>query len=394
MLKKARKASKGPQDTDIVFDPNTLIELAGKDPSFSFRWGDPSKKKDGKKPNALKQKRRFIGHPNGSMRQLHHLFAEKLRVAITKIEGRDGYNLRILPTATGCLQGRNPLRNAMRHEQGEYFYITDFAHAYPSVDLERLTILLVFIFRYTTYGSDYTIESLERNELAKFAMRTDTVYGPMLSFVHFAFGGFAGKGLAVGGNLSPYLLNLYCEVFVNTRLRSLCRTFGEQGEPQRDITITQYVDDIVFSRGIVIGSTLREKIREIFVDAGFQVNHRKSKVLKRSMGTVFITKQGLRSPVHSNEEKRDAILVFPQKKRRRLHGIIKSYLVTGKNGTFALWNDEPEVIRGIIAEFIHYYKNVETPTATDMKTFALCKEFQEVSDKYRRRYKGKRPVDR
>jgi len=385
MLNKAPRASKRPLNNESVFNPNTLIELAGKDPSFSFRWGDPSEKKEEKKPSKLKKKRRLIGHPNSSMRRLHHLFEEKLREAISKIEGHDGYNLRMLPTATGCIQGRNPLLNAKKHEQGEYFYITDFAHAYPSVDLERLTVLLVFIFSYSTHGVDYTIESLERNELAKFAMRSDALYNPMLSFVHFAFGGFAGKGLAVGGNLSPYMLNLYCEVFVNTRLRKLCQKYSSKEEPWRDITVTQYVDDIVFSRGIALDRVTRRMIRDIFFDAGFQVNHRKSRVLKRSMGTVFVTKQGLRSPTDSGEEK-NAVLVFPQKKRRRLHGIIKSYLVPGRDAPFALWNDEPEVIRGLIAEFIFYYKNVATQTATDRKTFALCKEFQMVSEKYRKPY--------
>jgi hypothetical protein len=102
------------------------------------------------------------------------------------------------------------------------------------------------------------------------------------------------------------------------------------------------------------------------------------------MGTVFVTKVGMREDTDESEDAKPAILVFPQKKRRRIHGIIQSYL------TKELWNDSPEVIRGIIAEFLHYYKCVVTPTRSDAKTFALCKEFERVSEPYRKDYKKKR----
>jgi hypothetical protein len=209
-----------------------------------------------------------------------------------------------------------------------------------------------------------------------------------------AFGGMYGDGLAVGGNLSPYLLNLYCEVFLDSRLREKFAKAEDKLAPERTITYTRYVDDLVFSRGILISIDTRREIRNYIEEAGFEINHRKSRVLARKMGTVFVTKQGLGESMEEelmgDEDAEEsgknlpAVLVFPQKKRRRIHGIIGSYLAP------KFWNDAPEVVRGLIAEFLHYYKNVETKTKTDAKTFALCKQFLEASHGYRRRYNGTR----
>jgi hypothetical protein len=150
------------------------------------------------------------------------------------------------------------------------------------------------------------------------------------------------------------------------------------------VTYTRYVDDLVFSRGIPIPFFMRQEIRRFITEAGFAVNHRKSTVRSRQMGTVFVTKIGMREDSAESGEAKPAILVFPQKKRRRIHGIIQSYL------TKELWNESPEVIRGIIAEFLHYYKQVVIPTKTDAKTFALCKEFERVSEPYRKDYTKKK----
>jgi hypothetical protein len=365
------------------FDPNTLLSEVSGVPDFNFRWGDPKEKKGVKPPNKLRGKRRLIGHPNGAMRKLHHLFETFLRHQLEAM-GDDGKWLRILPSATGCVKKSNPMKNSEKHTQGEFFYTTDFAHAYPSVDLDRLSLLLTFIFRHEEYSVHYSVDQFARNELAHFALRSDPLFPRMQSFVAFAFGGMHGKGLAVGGPLSPMLLNLYCEVFLDSRLRTFFFKKLDRKAPERTVTYTRYVDDLVFSRGIPIPFFMRQEIRQFIADAGFAVNHRKSTVRSRHMGTVFVTKVGMREDTDESEDAKPAILVFPQKKRRRIHGIIQSYL------TKELWNDSPEVIRGIIAEFLHYYKCVVTPTRSDAKTFALCKEFERVSEPYRKDYKKKR----
>ncbi len=375
-----------PPESQIIdgsLDPNTLLAEVRGVPDFTFKWGYPKEKNGVKLSSKLRGKRRMIGHPNSAMRELHERFGALLKHQLEAM-GDDGKWLRILPSATGCVRKSNPMKNSEKHAQGEFFYITDFAHAYPSVDLERLTLLLVFIARHEEYRVDYSIAQFARNELAHFAIRSDPLYAPMCNFVAFAFGGLYGKGLAVGGPLSPMLLNLYCEVFLDSRLRTFFFKRLDKQAPERTVTYTRYVDDLVFSRGIPIPSFLRREIRQFILDAGFEVNHCKSSVRSRRMGTVFVTKIGMGQNEGAVTEASPALLVFPQAKRRRIHGIIQSYL------TENFWNDSPEVVRGVIAEFLHYYKHVVTPTKTDAKTFALCKEFERVSDPYRKRYKEKK----
>lgn len=350
--------------------------------SFHFIW------------KQIGEKRRLIGRPNKPMVELHELFGKYLRGKIAQM-GKEGKNLISLPSSTGCVLGSNPLKNAEKHAHGKFFYVTDFTHAYPSLDLKRLSLLLVYILKYDYYRADYSLKSLARNELAHFTLQGDQLYEPMLSFVKFTFGGIRGVGLAVGGNLSPYLLNMYCEVYLDSHLRQIFKHRDVKHAPERTITYTRYVDDLVFSRGVLVSEQVRKEIRTLIINAGFMVNHRKSKVLMREMGTVFVTKVGLGESVKETTSTCDdtkiipttpATLVFPQKKRRKLHGIIGSYLAT------PFQNDAPEEVRGVIAEFLHYYKHVVTPTETDVKTFGLCKKFQEVSDEYRKRYRDKRPT--
>ncbi|MEK7115609.1 MAG: hypothetical protein AAB862_01540, partial [Patescibacteria group bacterium] len=124
----------------------------------------------------------------------------------------------------------------------------------------------------------------------------------------------------------------------------------------------------------IIGD-IRRELRRRITHGGFKINHRKSKVLSREMGTVSVTKVGLRDDTFT--VKGEAVLVFPQKKRRRLHGMIGSYI----NGQM----DWPEKVGGLVAEFLYYYKNVGEQTATDCKTFKLCKEFEADWAKYRYR---------
>jgi hypothetical protein len=70
----------------------------------------------------------------------------------------------------------------------------------------------------------------------------------MERFVHMAFGGEGGRGLAVGGPVSPYLLNLYCEVFLDSSDHgSTWKSSEDRRDPDKEILYTRYVDDLVFS---------------------------------------------------------------------------------------------------------------------------------------------------
>lgn len=339
---------------DMIMRPELVGRSFGGFPQIAFEWRD------------VRGKNRLIGIPNRPMRRLHQAFGTYLRSLAQAADGA-GYGIRKLPSATGCVSGSNPLQNIKRHEGGRCFYITDLVDAYANVSLERLARLITFLIQYDLYidelllarfGEDDRTERLER----------DPLYRPVLSFLQIHFGGQYGRGLAVGGPLSPYLMNLYCEVYLDAPLRRFC----ERREEGSKITYTRYVDDLVFSSPSFFGAGTRRHIRAIITKSGFAVNHQKSRVNLLTMGQVSITKLGLELVREAHYPK--TRIVFSQAKRKKLHGIIHGYL------TFRM--DWPEKVSGYVAEFLHYYRQTREKTATDRKTFALCQRFREEWGKY------------
>lgn len=335
-----------------------FLGAIGGEPKMDFHWKEVAGKK------------RLLGNPNKAMRALHELFGQHIRSAIRSIDKDTNYGIRRLPSAAGCVPSSNPLKNALRHAEGRFFYVTDLKDAYPSINLERLALFLTFLFRYEEYaiGGNVSLRffmwSDEHNRI-----RQDPLFRQLLTLLRCHFSGPHGKGLAIGGPLSPYLMNLYGEVFLDSQLRLWC--------VERGIVYTRYVDDLVFSSETAfIRGDWRKEIRKFVDAAGFRPNHRKSKVLVLEKGAVFITKVGLESrPEHTT-----ARLVFPQRKRRRLRNAIMDYLT---------WQtDWPEKVSGLVAEFLYHYKSVKRRTASDHKTFALCQAFEAEWSKYR---KGPRP---
>ncbi len=322
----------------------------------------------------VRGKKRLIGVPNRSMRSLHRRLDTFLHDLVMATDSA-GYGVRKLPSATGCVSGSNPQKNALAHRKGKCFYITDLVNAYANVSLPRLALFITFLMRYEDYVDEVSLSWFALDERTE-VLAEDWAYRPVLSFLRAHFAGQFGRGLAIGGPLSPYLMNLYCEVFLDMPLRKLCE--------KREITYTRYVDDLVFSATFFIGQETRRRLRAIIEESSFSVNHKKSRLQLQSMGPVAITQtvlerpfdlelfRGHRPPTPENMQRASSaaspLLVFPQKKRRKLHGLIHSYL------TFEM--DWPEKVSGYVAEFLHYYKHVGTKTATDKKTFALCRQFQ------------------
>jgi hypothetical protein len=336
-----------------IRNPLDFLSGIGGKPTIDFHWKE------------VAGKRRLIGNPNGPMRLLHERFKKQI-LGLLELMGRDGFYLRTLPSSTAFVKKSNPLKNAEKHIVGKFFYITDIADAYSSVDLRRLAVLLVYIEQYPIYSLEFSVKQLSTNDEYRELVEKDPIFKPILSFLEVYCSGLGGMGLAVGGPISPYLFNLYCEMWVDWKLRALCE--------KKEITYTRYADDLTFSRRVIIGEDARREIREIIQKAGFRINHAKSKVLSIEMGTVFVTKIGLRF-----NGDLPAILVYPQWKRRKLHGIIGSYLA----GPDVF--DWPEKVSGYVAEFLYYYKKTRTKTATDVKTFARCREFEREWRKYRHR---------
>lgn len=346
-----------PELLGVSDNPLQLASAIGGQARMDFYWKE------------IGGKRRLIGNPNKPMRKLHDLFGGYIRESVRIMED-DSYPLRKFPSAAAFVDGANHLKNAQRHAGGKFFYVTDIWNAYPSVDLERLAALIVYIRKYSEYKVDFSLFMLGQSPSLSGELRSDVLFPPMHTFLKVFCSGIHGQGLAVGGPMSPFLFNLFCEVYVDAGLRQLCK--------RNDIVYSRYADDLVFSRSKPIIGDIRRELRKCITSGGFKINHRKSKVLSREMGTVFITKMGLRgAPFAVSGELEKYSLVFPQKKRRCLHGMIGSYL----NGQM----DWPEKVGGLVAEFLHYYKNVGRPTSTDNKTFWLCKKFEADWAKYRYR---------
>ncbi len=336
-------------EMDNHISPDYLGVLGGK-PNMDFFWKE------------VAGKRRLIGNPNKAMRVLHRLFGDYILKGVKSTDD-SGYGIRKLPSATGCVPDSNPLKNAQKHAKGRFFYITDLKNAYPSVDLDRLALVIVYLSRYEDYCTEISTKFFAEDRYLGL-LRETPLFGQMFLLLRHYFAGMQGTGLAVGGPLSPYLMNLYCEVYLDSRLRRWCE--------RHDIIYTRYVDDLAFSSAIPIDENQRREIRRFVRESGFEVNRRKSKVLALVQGTVFITKVGL----EYQPGKEAARVVFPQGKRRTLHTLIGSYLTEQ--------TDWPEKVSGLIAEFLYHYKNVWPKTETDKKTFALCQAFEREWAKYRK----------
>lgn len=359
-MRQVKTAPQGPFVEVRIHEVSTPLEYAkivGGRPCIDFSW-----REDGG------GKRRLIGNPNKATRRLHALLEAEIKTFVKRMGDDENYPLRRLPSSTAFVRGSNHLKNALKHIEGKFFYITDIQNAYPSVDLKRLAAILVYLRGYREYKFTISLRRLGQSGDAFEHLRSDPLFNDYHTFLQLYCAGLHGEGLAVGGPLSPLLFNLYCEVYVDSALRKICENY--------DITMTRYADDLVFSREKPIIGDIRRELREIIARAGFTVNHRKSRVLSREMGTTFVTKVGLHDSRSVGTPMKEGVLVFPQKKRRRLHGMIGSYL--------SEQTDWPEKVSGFVAEFIYYHKNVKVPTATDRKTFRLCREFEREWSKYHR----------
>ncbi len=336
-----------------MFD--NLTKNLGGVPGFTFRQ------------KLVSDKIRMISDPNNHMRELQARLLSGLRDRIYAQKGNDFFPLRKLLSSTGSVKGSNSMINAQKHMRSNYFYVTDIVKAFPNIDHERLATLLIYIYKADYYKTEFDVRYIGQNYHHLFY---DEDFEKVLKFTKLYLSGQYQQGLAIGGPASPYLLNIYMEVYLDVHLRRFCENNGK-------IVYTRYVDDLVFSRPVgFIGKDTRREIRGIIERSGLKINHAKSKVLWFPIGQVAITKTILSKS--ESEDEVEAKLVFSQAKRRKLHGMIGSYL--------HMQNDSPEKVSGYIAGFLHYYKNVKVHTATDEKTFSLCKDFENAWAPYRGKY--------
>lgn len=189
-------------------------------------------------------KRRLIAEPNSAMRALHRCLMTLL-MRQTRPNFRHTY---------GAMRGSSPIRNALQHRASRYFYIVDIKAAYMCVDIERLATALSREQKYPIGAEKDILVFLERYCMGK------------------------GGGLAVGAPASPLLFNIYCALLLDPYIGY---TIG--------VPYTRYLDDLVVSAHVPISASKRKEIRYALERTGFEVNHRKSRVLDRTRGPVTIT---------------------------------------------------------------------------------------------------------
>jgi hypothetical protein len=312
---------------------------------------------------------------------LQRLFQQFVQEAC-KVEELEGQKvvtfIRTLRSSTAFVPGSTVIENVKRHQAGQYFYIVDLKDAYDEVDLDLLATIIVLILKRDQYWSEFQqfLRSVSKFGQPDFKAIEHVMYlDPVTPWVHTFLKLYcSGKpgGLGTGCVASPYLFNLYCEVMLDGGVRYLCKS------GQTEATYTRYADDLVISSSKPLFSKFRREVRKRIRSASFGPSHRKSKVLYREQGTVFITKTGIT---------RGGKLAFPQKKRRQLHGMIHNYLEVG--------TVLPNVVAGHIAHFKEYLKGVSVSpcgkrmplTQSDQKTLALCEQFR----KTRRKIEGRMP---
>jgi len=125
------------------------------------------------------------------------------------------------------------------HCGNRYFFKLDIEDAYTSVDLARLAVIL--------------------------ASQLDTTVEQWLSILErFASG--EKDGLAVGSKLSPLLFNLYMAPLDDEFTR-----IAENGE----MTVTRYMDDIVFSSPSPIGKRRAKTIKDLLSSYNLKTNQHK-----------------------------------------------------------------------------------------------------------------------
>lgn len=188
------------------------------------------------------RKYRKIYNPNKTMREIHGRLVLYLRRLVPKIL-----------YATAFRPGCSPRGHIQRHRKNRFFYHIDLHDAFGSVSLRQMVQILLDL--------DHNLKEVELTEfLVKYC--------------------FCDRGLTVGGSCSPDLFNIYCMKLLDEPFSRLCDRWN--------IKYSRYGDDLTFSSPETIGSKKRKQIRQILLDEGFQINHRKSFVKDLEKGHVSI----------------------------------------------------------------------------------------------------------
>ena len=222
-------------------------------------------------PLSGSRKNRLIGCPNPAMSTVHRHFIRYLRL----IGPRPVFS-------TGCRPGTSIVKDVARHRHSQLIYATDLKDAFQNVRLDQLVEVL----------ADLHPDPLRENWTT-----------PIRQFLERYCFSDRVPGLILGSPSSPDLFNLYADRLIDQPLSqrlNLSVSAQADNRPESNetpLTFSRYLDDLKFSSlGRIKQSQweeIRRQIRQVVNQAGFQVNHPKSKVLDLTRGSVILNGIGL-----------------------------------------------------------------------------------------------------
>ncbi len=253
------------------------------------------------------RKKRKVFDPNGSMRSIHQRFLEYLRPLETRVNQTNRF----------CCFNSTNFNAGVHATFGFFFYQIDLKNAYQSVNGQKLAQVLCSLDGKLRGQEEEVYEFLKKTCLLKM-----------------------GIGLITGAVASPILFDIYVGVLLDPGLVQL--------SDELNLSYSRYRDDLTFSNKRwpgrrPIGRLKRKRIRQIILNAGFQINHRKSAVLRISKGSVLITGINL-----VRERKKDSVgecrTQLPRRYLRKIRGLMH-LVMTGKSDV------NPARIHGMMGVF-------------------------------------------
>ena len=176
-----------------------------------------------------------------------------------------------MPHALGGMKGNSVYDNIARHRESNDFYLLDLKDAYQSVKIDKLRKIVRQSMAQCAISGSF-------KDIDDFITSAATIEGV--------------PGLPLGLPASPFLCNIYFSP-MDAELHYALNNRVDSDNP-RFVTITRWIDDIALSAvSKVFSNRGRQKIREIIIQNGGEINHGKTKHHNLRNAPVTITGMSL-----------------------------------------------------------------------------------------------------
>lgn len=233
-------------------------------------WSKKVQKIHNRKTGKTKIREQF--RPSPSLVLIHAHAEQKIREKLPeyKVEFK---------SATGFVKGGGIHKHYMRHVTNagyfnQHWFVTDLKSAYQTVDTHALASILcqLFIIDPNPYSKGMEewqmCEDFFKASRVPIRYRSQYELRDMMTYLKdFFLNPETGRGLAEGFPLSPFLFNLYAEIMLDGKLRTLCERYG--------IVYSRFADDLIFTSEAPLGKVKKKKIKEL-IRTVFTINESKT----------------------------------------------------------------------------------------------------------------------